>query len=172
MHRLGDDGNGDVESDQADHNGQPKQEWNDPVLVVTVHDHTGNPPSNTVSPKYSRQWTRKCALPGEERSKEDVHRKSEFPVESREGSPPGLLLCLHLRVGRAARGLLYFIVVTTRLLDVTCRMALVEVAVKSAGLEQLAGLLVRGSSGVDNVVRVGCTRAVVHVRMLVLVSNV
>lgn len=51
-------------------------------------------------------------------------------------------------------------------------MLLVNMAMMDLVVEQLAGPLCGSSSGVDNVVGVGRTRAVVHVGVLVLVSNV
>jgi len=50
MHGLGDNCDGYVEGDQTDHDGQPEQERDDPVLVVAMYDYTGNPPSDLVSP--------------------------------------------------------------------------------------------------------------------------
>jgi hypothetical protein len=58
VHGLGDDGDGDVESDQSDHDGQPEQEWNDPVLVVTVNDDTCDPPSGSLSDQSSHKTLR------------------------------------------------------------------------------------------------------------------
>ena len=44
VHGPGDDGNWKMESDQSDHDGQPEQERNHPVLVFAMYDDTGDPP--------------------------------------------------------------------------------------------------------------------------------
>ncbi|XPS80098.1 hypothetical protein M3J09_012060 [Ascochyta lentis] len=60
VHWLGDDGDGDVARDQADHDGQPEQKRNDPVLVIAVHDDRRNPPSNVVSSNRIYSLTSHC----------------------------------------------------------------------------------------------------------------
>ncbi|KAJ8113160.1 hypothetical protein OPT61_g4655 [Boeremia exigua] len=49
VHRLGDDGDGNMARDEANHNRQPEQERNDPVLVLAMDDNRRNPPSKNVS---------------------------------------------------------------------------------------------------------------------------
>lgn len=45
VHRLSDNGDRDVECDYSDHDGEPEQEGDDPILVLAVYDDTGDPPS-------------------------------------------------------------------------------------------------------------------------------
>jgi len=48
MHRICDDCYGDVEKKQAQSDSEPKQEWDDPILVVTARvmkDKACDPPS-------------------------------------------------------------------------------------------------------------------------------
>ena len=49
VHRLCDDGDRNMARDEADHDRQPEQERNDPVLVMTMHNDRRNPPSKVVS---------------------------------------------------------------------------------------------------------------------------
>jgi hypothetical protein len=55
VHGPGDDGNWDVESDQSDHDGQPEQEWNHPVLIFAMYDDTGDPPPEICQMEARRQ---------------------------------------------------------------------------------------------------------------------
>ena len=48
MHGPGNQCDGDVESDQADHDRKPEKEGNQPILVFAMNNDTGNPPSDFV----------------------------------------------------------------------------------------------------------------------------
>lgn len=45
MHRLGHNGDWDVEEQESEHDGEPQQKRNHPVLVMAVLDDTGKPPT-------------------------------------------------------------------------------------------------------------------------------
>jgi hypothetical protein len=53
VHGLSDKCDGNMKSDQSDHDSQPEQERNDPVLVVSMDDYASDPPSGRVSVYYS-----------------------------------------------------------------------------------------------------------------------
>jgi hypothetical protein len=92
------------------------------------------------------------------------------PVQDRRGVPFLLLgFDLGLRIRRAAGALLFVIGEAAVLLEIVSNMrAVVEMRILSTRLQELTGLLIRGSSGVDwdRVVDMSSMRAVVH--MLVL----
>jgi len=65
MHWARDDGDGDIEEDKSEHDGQPEQEWDDPVLVMTMYHDTGDPPAVRVSVKIRTRQAHgsRCAYP-------------------------------------------------------------------------------------------------------------
>jgi hypothetical protein len=118
-------------------------------------------------------------LPSEEHSNEDVDRQSEFPVKNR-WRVPWFLYDLWLAIGRApSNRLLVIIGKAAILLNVVvgvdvCVVAMLNMRVLSAWLQELADLLISGARGVDYVraVFVGGARAVVHVLVDMLLSDV
>lgn len=178
VHGLCDDGDGDVARDDADHDGQPEQERNDPVLVVAVQDDRRDPPSNTVSSRYLYNGLTRCGSPGEQSREEGVHGPSIIPVDGRWREFALLLLLFVLRVCGTTAGALLFIInvgvllIRARLVKaMLLRQAVVQAMVLGTGVRDGA-LLVSGSDRVRDVVVVHGARAVVHVLMRVFLGGV
>lgn len=106
-----------------------------------------------------------------------MHGPSELPVK-RAQRPFALLLNFNLRIcGAAARALLLVINVGVLLIrallvkTMLLRHAMVQAVILGTRVRDVA-LVIRGSSGVHDVVIVHSTWAVVHVLMLVFVRDV
>lgn len=84
MHRACDDADGDMEKDQAEHDGQPEEKGNDPVLVMAMNNDTGNPPTAACQFTwlgYIRQPLNfSQSVPGEKHANEDVYEDAKLAV--------------------------------------------------------------------------------------------
>jgi hypothetical protein len=161
-----------MEGNQTDHDGEPEQERNDPVLVLAMYDDTGDPPSGRVR-SLGPQQERFSDLPGEELSNEDVNGQSVLSVQNGR-RVPRLLLDFGLGVRRAASSLLIVFGEPAVFLDVTSNMTVLEVRVLRTRLQELADLLIGRSGGVDwcGVVDVSSVRTMVQMLVFVLMRNV